>query len=220
MRSRTPAARPRQTTLFSRSANEDGDAARGCEIVSVGRRRDGGTRYWCLRHKSDATAKYGKPADVCRTAHLPPIGPRDTFVLNLDKYTGGVALWGAVPPIYDTSLVPADRGVHVHARESASGEKAIDRTYRAVRVKGKALPKEGFYISELDAIYYMVSTVFGYPMSEVTCTYCGYSHLDRDWFSVHPHRRHLCAGCGRYFRDDATSVGNPICAAQIGRAHV
>jgi len=47
-------------------------------------------------------------------------------------------------------------------------------------------------------------------MRYVTCNYCGEPHLDRDWFSVHPHRRHLCAGCGRLFRDAETSVGNPI----------
>src|SRR5205085_7315145 len=35
-------------------------------------------------------------------------------------------------------------------------------------------------------------------------------HLDRDWFSVHAHRRHLCAGCGKYFRDTEIAVGNPI----------
>jgi transposase-like protein len=66
-------------------------------------------------------------------------------------------------------------------------------------------------VSELDAIYYMVSTVFGYGMKHVVCTYCGYSHLDKDWFSLHAHRRHLCAGCGRHFRDNETAIGNPIC---------
>jgi len=34
--------------------------------------------------------------------------------------------------------------------------------------------------------------------------------LDRDWFSVHPHRRHLCAGCGKHFTDTTVAVGNPI----------
>jgi hypothetical protein len=34
--------------------------------------------------------------------------------------------------------------------------------------------------------------------------------LDKDWFSVHPHRRHLCAGCGKLFHDQVTGIGNPI----------
>src|SRR6267378_3294771 len=33
-----------------------------CKIVVVGKRRDGGTRYWCLKHRADATAKYGRRA--------------------------------------------------------------------------------------------------------------------------------------------------------------
>jgi hypothetical protein len=203
-------ARSHQARLFasSETANAAGPAA--CDIVAVGRRRDGGTRYWCLRHKADATAKYGRPAQNCRTAHVPPMKRGDRFVLNLDKYEGGVALWGAVPPVYDTTLQPMDRGVHVHARRTANGDKDIDRTYRSVRITGGPVPREGLQVDELDAIYYMVSSLFGYEMKEVTCTYCGYSHLDRDWFSVHPHRRHLCAGCGRNFRDNATSIGNPI----------
>ena len=56
----------------------------------------------------------------------------------------------------------------------------------------------------------MVTTIFGYPMRDVLCSYCGYSHLDRDWFSVHPHRRHLCAACGKHFRDTEAGIGNPI----------
>jgi hypothetical protein len=59
-------------------------------------------------------------------------------------------------------------------------------------------------------------------MTFVTCTYCGWPHLDKDWFSVHPHRRHLCAGCGKYFYDRVTGIGNPIIgvcdALGVGRA--
>jgi hypothetical protein len=76
---------------------------------------------------------------------------------------------------------------------------------------GSSFPKEGFLISEVDAIYYMVTTVFGFTMKRIDCPACGYSHLDKDWFSVHPHRRHLCAGCGRHFRDSDVAIGNPIC---------
>jgi len=37
-----------------------------------------------------------------------------------------------------------------------------------------------------------------------------YPHLDKDWFSIHPHRRHLCASCGKNFRDTISGIGNPI----------
>lgn len=205
-----------QAKLFSHTETSD-ERANGslheCQVVAVGKRRDGGTRYWCLRHKADATAKYGKRAKECRAAHIEPISSADTINLSIENYYG-VALWGAVPPVYDTTTHPMDRGIHVHARTAPEGKKAIDRTFRAVRILSSRLPKDGVLISELDAIYYMVTSVFGYEMKHITCTYCGYSHLDKDWFSVHPHRRHLCAGCGKHFRDTETAIGNPICGAR------
>jgi hypothetical protein len=42
------------------------------------------------------------------------------------------------------------------------------------------------------------------------CTHCWWPHLDKDWFSAHPHRRHLCAGCGKHVHDRVTGIGNPI----------
>lgn len=105
-----------------------------------------------------------------------------------------------------------DRGIHVHARLRRNSKKEMDETFRAVCVLGKQLPNEGIVVAEIDAIYYMASSVFGYPMKHVACTYCNWSHLDKDWFSVHPHQRHLCAGCGRHFRDCERGVGNPIMA--------
>ena len=203
-----------QFELFGSQMRTVQKDAGACDIVPVGKRRDGGTRYWCLAHKADATAKYGRRANVCRAAHLPPILPEEILELDLDQYPGGVALWGAVPPIYDTTRLPLDFGIHVHARKDADGDKAIDRTYRGVRLIGGQLPSDGLLISEIDAVYYMVSSVFGFDTRHVRCTFCGYPHLDKDWFSIHPHRRHLCAGCGKHFSDAISGIGNPIRATQ------
>lgn len=152
---------------------------------------------------------------ACRLADVPTIGERDIIELRLDDYPGGIALWGAVAPIYDTTRLALDRGIHIHTRIRSDGEKEMDKTVRAVRLLGDALPPAGVTVSEHDAIYYMVSSVFGYGTKYIECTYCRFPHLDRDWFSVHPHRRHLCAGCGRYFRDDEHAVGNPIRILQV-----
>lgn len=203
----------RQRTLFDpdlTSAGPAGGSDDACRVVAVGKRRDGKMRHWCLVHKADATAKHGTAAPRCRAADLPAVRPEDVLVLDLDTYRGGVALWGAVPAVYDTTRLPMDRGIHVHARRKPESKKEMDVTYRAVRLTGRGLPAEGALVSEIDAIYYMVSTVFGFPMSYVTCTHCGWPHLDKDWFSVHPHRRHLCAGCGKHFHDRAAGIGNPI----------
>jgi len=140
------------------------DSPEACEVVSVGKRRDGGTRYWCLKHKADATAKYGKPAKACRAAHIAPIRPSEILDLDMDKYPGGVALWGAVPAVYDTTELPMDRGIHVHARVSPNSEKEMDFTFRAVRILSSRLPESGILVSEIDAIYYMVTSVFRFEM--------------------------------------------------------
>jgi hypothetical protein len=184
-----------------------------CRIVSVGKRRDGGTRFWCLEHRADATAKYGRRGRKCRHAHLPPILPDQVLRLDVDSFRGGVAIWGAVPPIYDTTRTAVQQGIHVHARRSPGGPKEIDGTFRQVLLlQSIRSPGIELVISELEAVYYMVSSVFAFPMKLVKCSLCGAPHLDKDWFSIHPHRRHLCAACGRHFRDSEHSIGNPIAA--------
>lgn len=200
----------RQQSLFVAPGGELIAVDTPCHVTAVAKRRDGGTRYWCSVHKADATAKYGKPASKCRAADEPPLRPEDILDLNLDEYLGGVALWGAVPAIYDTTRLDMDRGIHVHARRKQGDKKEIDWTRRAVRLSGSRLPKEGVLVHEIDAIYYMVTSVFGFEMSHVRCTHCEWSHLDKDFFSVHPHHRHLCAGCGRHFSDSKNGIGNPI----------
>ena len=189
--------------------------SRDCCVTPVGKRRDGGTRYWCLTHKADATAKYGRPSYRCRAAYIAPISPGETMILNMDEYQGGVALWGAVPSVYDTTRLPLERGIHVHTRKEGAGLKDIDRTVRAVRLTGGSIPENGVLFSEVDAIYYMVCTIFGFEMRHVVCPCCDYPHLDKDWFSVHMHQRHLCARCGKYFRDSVPGIGNPIWQIQL-----
>jgi len=179
-----------------------------CRIVAVEKRRDGRFRYWCLEHKADATAKYGRRAARCRYADIPPISPSESVTIEPREYSGGVAIWGAVPPIYDTTRKPMEQGVHVHARRAAEGPKEVDATFRSVHLIQQR--ETDFVISELDAIYYMASSVFGFSVKYVECSLCGFPHLDKDWFSVHEHRRHLCAGCGRQFKDIEAGIGNPI----------
>jgi len=203
----------RQKSLFGPNLPSTIDVAgpdAPCEVVAIEKRRDGGTRYWCHVHRADATAKGGTAASKCRASHIFPIRPDEVLELDLNNYLGGVALWGAVPAAYDTTRLDMDRGIHVHARPMLDSPKEMDFTKRAVRLRGKGLPDDGAVVSEIDAIYYMISSVFRFSMCYVTCTHCGWPHLDKDWFSVHPHRRHLCAGCGKHFHDQVIGIGNPI----------
>src|ERR1700723_3276218 len=106
-----------------------------CNAVNVGKRRDGGTRYWCLTHRADCTAKYGVRASKCRYADVEPIDPKDTLRLSPDSFSGRVAIWGAVPPVYDTTQLPIDRGIHVHARRNKGKKKVLDMTFRSVELE-------------------------------------------------------------------------------------
>jgi transposase-like protein len=208
-------ARPpiRQKTLFPSkdgAGSAPGDTPEACNVVEVGKRRDGRKRYWCLRHRADATAKYGKPAKACRAAHIPALRPEEIFELDIDKYKGGVSLWGAALAVYDTTRLAPETGIHVHARKQVDGNKELDRSHRAVRLMGRRLPKEGILVTEQDAIHFMISTMFGFEMRYMTCAHCDWPHLDTDEYSVRSHRRHLCAACGLYFHDTKRGVGNPI----------
>lgn len=188
-----------------------------CKIVQVGKRRDGAYRYWCLNHHANATAKYGVPAKQCVAANDLPIPPEACLDLDPRDFRGGIALWGSVPAVYDTSFRPMDRGIHVHARKTPGGsKKAIDLTYRKLRVPslGDLLSDGWTEVDEIDAINFMVSRVFDFKTISVTCPKCGFAHLDRDWFSVHPHRRHQCHGCGLQFSDSVTGIGNPLSGLQ------
>jgi transposase-like protein len=135
-------------------------------------------------------------------------------MLDIDEYAGGIALWGAAPPIYDTTVLSLERGIHVHARPKAGAAKEIDDSFVGVRIVGSTVPEGGILISEVDAVHFMTSSVFGVKMSHIACAHCGHPHLDTDWFSTHAHTRHLCGACGRYFKNLRASVGNPICGVR------
>lgn len=201
-----------------------------CEIEAVGKRRDGKLRYWCLAHRANATAFGGVPMERCERAHAKALDAKDILELHPEKYGGGIALWGAVPAVYTTAAHDLDElGVHVHARRKPRKKKLIDQTFKLVsaHVVGADATKRAISVTADDAIAYMVSSIFGHALKYVECTYCGVPHLDKDWFSVHLHRSHLCFACGRTFRDSEPGIANPLIAlktfcgdAQINRRTV
>jgi hypothetical protein len=184
---------------------------RACSIEQVGKQRNGKPRFWCSTHQAPATGRYGVRLSVCEAAY------RDTEytdVLRLDpeQYPGGIALWGAVAPVYDTTGGEPEAGIHVHARPNSGGRKAIDKTFEAVELQyssdlfnsGKAV------ITRETAVNYYISQFLGRKIKHLYCIHCGELHLDAGFFAVKPHRRHLCHGCGKYFRDSERGVSNPI----------
>jgi hypothetical protein len=134
------------------------------------------------------------------------------FRLDPEDFAGGVALWGAVEPVYNTAVEPAERGIHVHARKQSRGKKDIDDTFDAVElaVHRDLFNKEQVLITAETAVAYYISRFLGHTIVGLFCHNCGTPHLDSDWFAVKPHRVHLCHGCQKRFREKEKRVANPL----------
>lgn len=182
-----------------------------CHIVRVPEPRHGKAKYWCVSHEASATARYGGKMPRCEGAYR-SISEVRRFRLDPTAFPGGVALWGAVEPVYNTADVPAERGIHVHARLRTGKAKQIDDTFDAVEL---AVPRDLFsegtvLITGETAVAYYLSRFLKRQIVHIFCPYCDTPHLDSDWFSVKPHRVHLCHGCNKLFKQDVKRVSNPL----------
>lgn len=134
--------------------------------------------------------------------------------LSLDPalYPGGVGIWGSLDPIYDTTSLPREHGVHVHARKVERRKKSIDESFDEVEV---LLPSgASVTIREAEATPYVGAAVLELPLDDLQCPYCSQPHLDESHFSVHPHQRHQCQACGGEFLLGNRAIGNPIIRAK------
>ena len=190
---------------------EGAPLGRDCEIEAVGKQRNGKPRYWCTTHQASATGKYGRRLDRCEGAYR--AGHDDAIELNPADYPGGLGLWGSVPPVYDTTGLPPERGVHVHARREVDGEKVIDGTYPAIglRVARDLIDQARKAVITVEtAVASYISHFLDRPIQSLFCTYCGEPHLDSEWFAVKLHKRHLCHACGKVFVVGEKCVSNPL----------
>lgn len=130
-----------------------------------------------------------------------------TLTLELDHYTGGVAIWGALPAVFDNTNEGFDRGVHVHARYDHSRKKAIDQTFTIVQIHSN---KKSFIITESAAVSFTMSSIFDIRMVELICPICNTSHLDTGFDAVIPHQTHQCHTCGYIMLSDLPVVSNHL----------
>jgi transposase-like protein len=152
-------------------------------------------------HRARATA-----FDRCTAAN--PVRPQlKKQTVNVANYPGGVALWGALPPVVNTAGAEGETGVHLHARPVAGEAKEIDKTFDEVTVVDG---DHQVTITADSATAYNVSRLFGQTVTYLACPHCGEAHIDAAEFAVRPHRKHLCLACGRDFYDAGPSIGNPI----------
>lgn len=134
------------------------------------------------------------------------------FQLDPAAFEGGIALWGAVEPVYNTAIAPAERGIHVHARERSGGRKAIDQTFDAVElpVRRDLFNDERVVVTAETAVAFYISRFLERNVVGLFCPRCNTPHLDSDWYAVKPHRVHLCHGCNQLFKQETRRISNPI----------
>lgn len=134
-------------------------------------------------------------------------------ILDLDPnaYPGGIAIWGALPTVYDTSICPPDHGVHVHARMAVGGKKSIDETFDVVQVHVTTQGSlNSFAINGSDSSNYNISTILKRQVTYLRCPSCDHVHSDTGELAVTPHCDHQCEKCGSMFSGGVPSISNPV----------
>ena len=189
-----------------------------CHIEFIPKPRQGRAKYWCLSHQASATARYGGRMDRCEGAYR-SIPTTNRLVLDPEDFPGGIALWGAVEPVINTSRWAAESGIHVHARRVLGRKKKIiDRNFDAVELlvrKDLIEDKKSVMITRDTAVAYYLCRFLNQQLDALFCPHCGTPHLDSDWYAVKPHRTHLCHKCNKLFRAGRRSISNPLAAAQM-----
>lgn len=204
------------------------DALLPCDFVNAGKYRHGASRWWCRTHQ----AHWGTNADqasfeqynrmVCSNHDQQMnyvVGP---FQLNVDEYAE-VGIWCSMPAALSTEpIVARPPKIHVHVRKEPGEKKVVDRDFDAMAMlySHKAKLFRNSDITQVNitppaAFEFVCGLEEGRDMGCVSCSHCGYPHLDLGDFARTPHRKHFCANCGR----DSTWSKGPIVSTPLKPLH-
>ncbi len=183
-----------------------------CDIRAEIKLRNGYPNWWCFTHFCSARGEKGTKLEKCTKADQPPLTDEQKIYIDLDKYAGGVGIWGSLEAVYDSKREVPEKGVHVHLREQEGMEKVVDQTFQEVYVKNprKNKSEEWIKINEYTACAYTASVLFNRNIKVINCKYCSEPHIDADWFAVHYHKKHFCTHCGRDYIDSEPGISNPV----------
>ena len=42
---------------------------------------------------------------------------------------------------------------------------------------------------------------------QINCPKCNAPHIDEGWYAIHPHKRHLCFSCKKFFWEKKATIG-------------
>lgn len=179
-----------------------------CDVISVGKFRNGSPKAWCKTHAEFVRSGQGTTCVASGTVYR-----LRCLSMDVDKFDGGIGIWGSLPPAIDTAPSGLDfeallKGVHVHARRDHHTNKEVDDTYDMV-----VLFRDGHPLITLDthsATALVQSRIANMPTRLVQCSHCNADHLDEGWFAVNLHRKHQCLCCGREFWQKNGDAGNAL----------
>jgi hypothetical protein len=179
-----------------------------CEVLKVGKFRNGTPKAWCKTH-----AQFVRQSEATHCRDAGSVIKLRCLSLDIDQYAGGIGVWGSLPPAIDTASTEMDsesllRGVHVHARREPRVKKEVDETYDLVALfRGSELL---VLLDTASATALVQSHIANLPTRLIQCSHCGAEHIDEGWFAVVPHRKHQCMCCGREFWQPNSDAGNAI----------
>lgn len=131
----------------------------------------------------------------------------ETLRLSISDYPGGVAIWGALPAVFDTSQQGFDRGVHVHARKTERSSKTIDATFAKVEVEWRG---SVFEIDESSAVHFTMASIFDIEINSLKCNDCHAPILSTGINAVVPAHKHRCQVCGNIIETRQSCIINPM----------
>ena len=179
-----------------------------CLAQYVGKNRSGAPRYWCVVHHAPISDSQGNILERCLSSQQKPVeNEGNSLTLPLSEYPGGISLRGTALAAYSTTSWRIEPGIHTHACQTSYGKKQVDKTFRYVHIQQKGTDAKFDYLA---SISYLASEALGHTLQFLTCPQCGTPHLDKDWFAANPHKKHLCAYCGRNFFTPESAIGNPL----------
>ena len=219
-----------QSILGSFPKKSGSDAILPCEFVDAGKFRHGAPRQWCRTHQ----AHWGTKADIesfvvyremtCANRDQKMnyvVGP---FQLDLNEFAE-VGVWCSMPPALVSSglsIKPRPPKIHVHVRKDVGEDKHIDQDFQAISISYNS--ELGLFedsnislvnITPPAAFEFVKGLEFDLEMDCVSCSACGYPHLDLGDFAKKPHKKHFCANCGR----DSTWSKEPIVSTPLKPLH-
>jgi hypothetical protein len=218
------------TVLGSFPTRQGDDATLPCDFVNAGKFRHGKPRWWCRTHqqhwgtKADYESYSQSDVMTCSNHGQVMNYVVAPYELNVADHAE-VGVWCSMPAALSTQtgpLAPRAPRIHVHVRAQPGEPKTIDRDFDAIAMLYNQdlglFTNPGITrvnITPPAAFEFERGLELGREMDCISCSQCGFPHLDLGDFAVRPHRKHFCANCGQ----DSTWSTRPIVSTPLKLLH-